>query len=107
MLWTYQAAEDAGFDATAVVADGIVYVGDNAGTFHAVRSPTAQPVWTKTFDDSGFGAGAAVDKDRLYVGDLNGIVRCLSTADGNELWTSKISKAKSTPGQRRSATTCS
>ena len=29
--------EDAGFDATAVIADGVIYVGDNAGTFHAVR----------------------------------------------------------------------
>ena len=47
VLWTYQAADDAGFDATAVVADGIVYVGDNAGTFHAVRLADGTAVWTK------------------------------------------------------------
>jgi outer membrane protein assembly factor BamB len=86
VLWTYHAGKDAGFDATAVVAGGIVYVGDNSGTFHAVRLADGQPVWTKSFEDTGFGAGAAVGKDRLYVGDLNGLVRCLTTADGTEIW---------------------
>jgi outer membrane protein assembly factor BamB len=86
VLWTYKTGEDAGFDATAVVVGGIVYVGDNMGTFHAVRLADGKPEWTKQFEDSGFGAGAAIDKDRLYVGDLNGIVRCLSTTDGAEQW---------------------
>jgi outer membrane protein assembly factor BamB len=86
ILWTYRAGKDAGFDATAVVAAGVVYVGDNAGTVHAVRLADGTPLWTKSFEDSGFGAGAAVGKDRIYIGDLNGIVRCLSTADGAELW---------------------
>jgi outer membrane protein assembly factor BamB len=86
VLWTYQAADDAGFDATAVVADGIAYVGDNAGTFHAVRLADGKAVWTKPFEDSSFGAGAAIDGDRLYVGDLNGTVRCLALGDGQEHW---------------------
>jgi outer membrane protein assembly factor BamB len=86
VLWTYRAGKDAGFDATAVVAGGIVYVGDNAGTIHAVRLADGKAVWTKSFEETGFGAGAAVDKDRLYVGDMNGVVRCLSTTDGAELW---------------------
>ena len=86
VLWTYRAEKDAGFDATAVVADGVIYVGDNAGTFHAVRLADGEPVWTKSFEDSGFGAGAAVGKEHIYVGDLNGVVRCLSRADGSEVW---------------------
>ena len=32
VLWTYRAKQDAGFDATAVIVDGIIYVGDSAGT---------------------------------------------------------------------------
>lgn len=86
VLWTYRAGNDAGFDATAVVERGIVYVGDDAGKFHAVRLADGQPLWTKTFEETGFGAAAAIGKDRLYVGDLNGIVRCLAIADGAEIW---------------------
>ena len=59
VLWSYNAPEDAGFDATPVIVNGVVYVGDNAGAFHAVRLADGQPVWTKTFEDSGFAAGAA------------------------------------------------
>jgi outer membrane protein assembly factor BamB len=89
-LWTYKAADDAGFDATAIVVQGIVYIGDNMGTFHAVRLADGTPVWTKQFEDGSFGAGAAFDSDRLYVGDLNGIVRCLAAADGEELWATNV-----------------
>ncbi len=90
VLWTYKATTDAGFDATAVIQDGIVYVGDTAGTFHAIRLADGSPVWAKSFPDLGFAAGAAVDGDRLFVGDLEGVVRCLSTADGRELWSYKL-----------------
>jgi outer membrane protein assembly factor BamB len=89
-LWTYKAGENAGFDATAVIAGGVIYVGDNAGTFHAVRLSDGTPVWTKPFEDGSFAAGAAIDKDRLYVGDLNGIVRCLALADGQEHWSANV-----------------
>ena len=97
VLWTYHEArpsDDAGFEATAVVANGIVYVGDNAGTFHAVRLADGKAVWTQQFPDTAFLAGAAWDDGTLYVGDANGIVRCLSIADGNEIW--------NTEGRRRS-----
>jgi outer membrane protein assembly factor BamB len=86
VLWKYTAGKEGGFDATAVIENGIAYVGDSAGTVHAVRVADGTPVWTKPFEDSGFGAGAAVGKDRLYVGDLNGVVRCLSIVDGAEIW---------------------
>jgi outer membrane protein assembly factor BamB len=90
VLWTYKATDDAGFDATAVVVQGIIYVGDNMGTFHAVRLSDGTPVWTKQFEDGSFAAGAAFDKGRLYVGDLNGIVRCLAASDGEELWSANV-----------------
>jgi outer membrane protein assembly factor BamB len=86
VMWTYRAGKDAGFDATAVITGGVIYVGDNAGSVHAVRLADGAPVWTKSFEDSGFGASAAVGKDRLYIGDLNGTVRCLKTTDGSEIW---------------------
>jgi outer membrane protein assembly factor BamB len=89
-LWTYKATGTAGFEATAVVAKGIVYVGDSDGSFHAVRLADGKPVWAKAFEDSGFKAGAAFDGDRIYVGDLNGAVRCLAVADGSEIWKATV-----------------
>lgn len=86
VLWTYSAGENAGFDATAVVAEGVVYVGDNAGSFHAVQQSDGKSVWIKSFEDSSFAAGAAVNSDRLYVGDLYGKLRCLARGDGQEVW---------------------
>ncbi len=90
LLWKYPSEKDGGFQATAVVVGGIIYVGDDVGTFHAVRLSDGQPVWTKKFDDSGFDAGAAFDKDRLYVGDMTGIFRCLAIADGEEKWQANL-----------------
>ncbi len=90
LLWKYSADKDAGFDATAVIADGVIYLGDNAGTFHAVRLADGTKLWKKVFADSGFGAGAAVENGRLYVGDMNGAMYCLATADGKELWSKKL-----------------
>lgn len=90
LLWQYQAGDDAGFDATAVVDNGVIYLGDNAGTFHAVRLDDGKSVWKKPIPDTGFSAGAAVEKGRLYVGDMNGVLYCLATTDGKELWKEKL-----------------
>lgn len=90
VLWKYPAGQDAGFDATAVVSGGIVYVGDNAGTLHAVRLADGKEAWKKDFADSGFGAGAAIEGDRIYVGDMNGMIYCLQTSDGKEIWKEKL-----------------
>jgi outer membrane protein assembly factor BamB len=90
VLWKHQASSDAGFDATAVVADGVIYVGDNAGVFYAIDVLKGAVIWKKEFADGSFAAGAAVANDRVYVGDLNGVVRCLSTVDGEEQWSAKV-----------------
>lgn len=90
VLWTYKASDDAGFDATAVVKDGVIYIGDSAGAFHAIHLNDGTPAWTKQLTDLGFAAGAAIDGDRIYVGDLEGVLRCLAVADGNELWSYKL-----------------
>jgi outer membrane protein assembly factor BamB len=90
VLWKYPAGKDAGFDATPVIADGVVYIGDSAGTFHAVRLADGNRVWTQEFFDSGFAAGAAIEKGLIYVGDVNGIVRCLAASDAKEKWNQKL-----------------
>jgi outer membrane protein assembly factor BamB len=90
VVWKYAAGKDAGFDATPVIANGMIYVGDSAGSFHAVRLADRKQVWKKDFADSGFAAGAAFENGRLYVGDVNGIVRCLDANDGKEIWNQKL-----------------
>ena len=85
VVWKYQ-VKDAGFEATAVVAAGVVYVGDTEGEFHAVRLADGKPVWTRKFPDSGFLNGSAVAGQRLYVNDMNGVVRCLTTNSGDVIW---------------------
>jgi outer membrane protein assembly factor BamB len=97
ILWTYSAggaAASAGgtvaFEATAVVVDGVVYIGDDAGTVHAVRLTDGTAVWTKPFEESGFLAGGAVDEDQFYLGDAYGVVRCLNLADGEEVWSKEV-----------------
>lgn len=90
VLWKYQAGKDAAFDATPVIADGMIYIGDSAGTFHTVQLTDGKRVWTRDFADSGFAAGAAIEKSRIYVGDVNGIVRCLAANNGKEYWNQKL-----------------
>lgn len=84
--WKLKAENDAGFETTAVISSGMVYLGDTDGIFYAVDLLTGKPVWKQTFEESGFGAGAAVKEDRIVVGDFYGVIRCLSTDDGKELW---------------------
>jgi outer membrane protein assembly factor BamB len=90
VIWKYPASKDAAFDATAIVAAGHIYIGDSAGTFHAIRLADGTGIWKKEFADSGFNAGAAIDNGSIYVGDVNGIIRCLDSANGKERWTKKL-----------------
>ena len=101
-LWTFE-AEDSGFEATAAIVDGIVYIGDVDGTFYALRIADGSVAWKQKFSDdlrvtgdkavwnaegldTGFLNGAAVADGRIYCTDYNGILRCLDAADGRLLW---------------------
>jgi outer membrane protein assembly factor BamB len=77
---------ETGFEATAVIVDGVIYIGDVDGTFYAFKLSDGEEVWHTKFNDSGFLAGAAFDNGRLYVGDFNGIVRAIDAKNGKELW---------------------
>jgi outer membrane protein assembly factor BamB len=90
VLWKYSAGKDGDFDATPVIANGVIYIGDGAGSFYAIRLTDGQPIWKKDFADSGFSAGAAFEDGRLYIGDVNGIARCLDAKDGKEIWNQKL-----------------
>ena len=74
------------FDATAVIADGVIYLGDFDGNFYALDLANGDEIWTKKFETMFFSA-AAVEGERIFVGDMDGRVMCLSAKDGEVLWT--------------------
>jgi len=85
VLWKYTLG-DGSFEATAILADGKVFVGDFEGTFYALDLATGDLIWKKTFEESGFSQAAAYVDGLLVVCDFNGIVRCLRADNGQEIW---------------------
>lgn len=72
------------FDATAVIVDQTVYVGDGEA-FYALALADGKLRWSVPVDQ-GFLASAAVRDGHVYVGDAAGVFLCLSTQDGHEVW---------------------
>ncbi len=86
VLWKYS-LEESGFEATAIIANGTVYVGDFDGTFYAIALSNGDLLWKQTFKESGFTEAAAFVDGRIVVTDFNGMVRCLdATKEGEEIW---------------------
>jgi outer membrane protein assembly factor BamB len=89
LQWKY-VAEDAGFEATAVVSDGIIYIGDTDTAFHAIRLTDGKSIWKHSFEMAGFASAAAVQNGQIYVSDYDGLLWCLSTEDGHTLWSVEL-----------------
>ena len=83
--WQQQVSE-LGFDATPVVADGVIYVGDLDGILYAINLADGSVRW-QVSGSLGYTSAAAVCGDVIVVGDIDGMVRGLSAADGATLWT--------------------
>ncbi len=80
---------EAAFAAVPVIADGVVYLGDLDGHFHALDLNTGETRWTRTIEQAGFPSAAALADDSrlpLVVGDDLGIVRGLDRATGETRW---------------------
>jgi outer membrane protein assembly factor BamB len=79
------------FGAVPVIADGVVYVGDLDGTFHAVSLADGTDRWSFTAKDAGFSSAAAIGTANaariVVVGDDVGIVRAFDAATGEPRWT--------------------
>ncbi len=83
--WTF-APKNAVFEATPVVADGIVYAGSLTGYFYAVDLKTGKEIWN-FFSKLGFSAPAAISGGRVFVADSDGFFRALDAKTGKPLWT--------------------
>ena len=112
-LWTYSTGTKSweNVSATPAVVDGIVYVGDENGVFHAINAKTGTAIWTKKMNgiDSDEGehwenaihSSAAVHNGKVYFGvggsdssptDKKYRFYCLDASDGSIIWSYKFSK---------------
>ena len=83
--------EKTAFGATPVIADGVIFVGDLDGTFHALVAADGTTKWSYEAKDAGFPSPAAVSTDPavplVVVGDDTGFVRAFDRAAGTVAWT--------------------
>jgi len=84
VVWKH-VVENGAFEATAVIAEGRVFVGDADGTFYAFDLDSGEVKWTAK-GELGFVAAAAVRDGKVYVGDIDGLFHCYDATDGKELW---------------------
>src|SRR5439155_600491 len=69
-----------------VARDGVVYVGDLSGVFHAVRAGDGKGLWTFA-THAEIKSSPVVVGDRVLIGSYDGNLYCLSARDGKLLWT--------------------
>ncbi len=86
VLWKYETPQG-GFEATATIEAGVVYIGNVNGDFVALDLATKRELW-KRHTEGGFTASAAVRDGRVYCGDIDGKFYCWQASDGKPLWES-------------------
>ncbi|MEK6248677.1 MAG: PQQ-binding-like beta-propeller repeat protein [Planctomycetales bacterium] len=84
VMWEFQ-AEDSSFAATAVIENGIVYVGDADNYFYAIDLETGAKLWSHQVE-IGFIASPAIQAGRVFVGDSNGTFYCFDARSGDVIW---------------------
>ncbi len=71
-------------EATPVIADGRVYVGDFEGKFVCLSLADGKQIWETKIPAAK--AAAAVGNGKVVVGDLDGLVHALDATTGKPLW---------------------
>jgi outer membrane protein assembly factor BamB len=88
-LWKYE-LKDVAFEATPIIAEDRVFIGDVDGTLHCLNLKDGSVVWTKPLlhdnRKTGFLAAAAYHDGHIVTVDFDGFVTCFNSADGTELW---------------------
>jgi len=83
-LWTYSGQKD-GFEATAAIADGAVYIGSTGGKLYAFALADGKKLWDFN-TPLGFTASASVRNKRVYVGDTDGVFYSIDATTGQVKW---------------------
>ena len=88
LQWTYDAGEP--IESSAAIADGVAYVGSQAGDLHAVNIADGSLKWKYKASPDGIGESSpAVAGGRVFIGDLSGVVHAVDVATGKAVWTFK------------------
>ncbi|MCH8043203.1 MAG: PQQ-binding-like beta-propeller repeat protein, partial [Planctomycetes bacterium] len=72
-------------ESSAIVVDGMIYVGCLDGGLNAVDLKSGKKKWTLP-TEIGINASPAYRDGRVYVGDVDGIFYCVNAADGKLAW---------------------
>ncbi|QDU71702.1 outer membrane protein assembly factor BamB family protein [Mucisphaera calidilacus] len=72
--------------APAVVADGVVYVGDASGRVHALDATNGEPIWKTKVAAYGIEAACAVTDELVIVGAWDGFIHALDRETGEQRW---------------------
>jgi outer membrane protein assembly factor BamB len=91
LAWKYP-VKNGSFTAGAVIAGGVVFVGDLDGTLFALRLADGKELWTYRTGSS-ISAAAAVRDGRVYVTDVDGRLTCIDAKSGKEIWQYKTPSA--------------
>ena len=82
--------EKTAFEATPIISEGTIYLGDLDGTFHALALESGEPRWSFK-GDAPFTSAAVVStapgQPLVVVGDVAGMVRALDRTTGAVVWT--------------------
>ena len=84
LLWTFSTTKG-GFESTAAIVGGVVYIGSTDGNLYALDLATREKRWQFP-TPLGFTASAAVRDGRVYIGDSDGTFYCIDAASGRKLW---------------------
>jgi outer membrane protein assembly factor BamB len=86
--------------ASPVARDGVVYVGDAGGTFHALRLHNGVTLWTHAHGTPIFGDAAVDARGVAFVDDRSTLVR-LDRSTGQPLWRVALDPASSGGSETR------
>ena len=78
--------EKGAFEATPVIQDGVIYIGDMDGKVYALNLANGKEVWSRKFE-SGFIASPAIRGGLLYLGDMDGKFYALDIKTSEPKWT--------------------
>ena len=84
VLWKYKVKGGA-FETTPVIVEGIAFVPDLDGFWHAIDVRTGELKWKKKTNAFAFAAAPAFKEGRMFLGDIDGFFYCYDM-EGKQLW---------------------
>ena len=84
LLWTFS-VEKQGFESTAAIVGGTIYIGSTDGKLYAIDLTTGKKRWEFS-TELGFSASAAVRDGQVFIGDSDGGFYCVDARSGKLHW---------------------